>query len=103
MLAAIDQGELVSFHKRVLVRRELASQLRTRAAAALLLAGERAVLTRHTAARMYGCTAADLAPVDILVPYQRRIDRLPGIVVHHGLFTEDDVIHIDGLPLLAPE
>src|SRR4051794_2858410 len=103
MLTALAQGELVSFHKRVLVRRELATQLRTRAAAALLLAGERAVLTRHTAARMYGCTAADFAPIDILVPYTRRIDRLPGIVVHHGVFTEDDVAEVDGLPLLAPE
>ncbi len=103
MLAAIDQGELISFHKRVLVCRELAPQLKTRAAAALLLAGEHAVLTRHTAARMYGCTAADFAPIDILVPYRRRIDRLPGIVVHHGVFTEDDIIRIDDLPLLAPE
>ena len=103
MLAALDRGELVSFHKRVLVCRDLVTQLRTRAAAALLLAGERAVLTRHTAARMYGCTAADLAPIDILVPYGRRIDRLPGIVVHHGVFTEDDIAPIDGLPLLAPE
>ncbi|MFC0544322.1 DUF559 domain-containing protein [Kutzneria chonburiensis] len=103
LLTALARGELVSFHKRVLVSRELVTQLRTRAAAALLLAGERAVLTRHTAARMYGCTAADFAPIDILVPYERRIDRLPGIVVHHGVFSEDDVTEIDGLPLLAPE
>lgn len=103
VLAALTRGELVSFHKRVLVRRELATQLRTRAAAALLLAGERGVLTRHTAARMYGCTAADFAPIDILVPYTRRIDRLPGIVVHHGVFTEDDIAEIDSLRLLAPD
>jgi hypothetical protein len=103
MLDALAKGELVSFHKRVLVRRELVTQLRTRAAAALLLAGDSAVLTRHTAARMYGCTAADFAPIDILVPYTRRIDRLPGIVVHHGVFTEEDIGVIDGLPLLAPE
>jgi hypothetical protein len=100
---AVEQGQLVSFHRHVVVRRELVTQLRTRAAAALLLAGERAVLTRHTAARMYGCTAADFAPIDILVPYARRIARAPGVVVHNGIFTEDDVAEIDGLPLLTPE
>jgi hypothetical protein len=87
----------------VLVRRELATELHTRAAAALLLAGERAVLTRHTAARMYGCTAADFAPIDVLVPYARRIARAPGVVVHNGVFTEDEVVEIDGLRLLARE
>jgi hypothetical protein len=100
---ATRQGQLVSFHRHVLVRREMATQLRTRAAAALLLAGERAVLTRHTAARMYGCTAADFAPIDILVPYARRIARVPGVVVHNGVFNEDDVAEIDGLRLLAPD
>jgi hypothetical protein len=103
MRSATEQGQLVNFHRHVVVRREMATQLRTRAAAALLLAGERAVLTRHTAARMYGCTAADFAPIDVLVPYVRRISRLPGIAVHNGTFTEDDVAEIDGLPLLAPE
>jgi hypothetical protein len=102
-LTALAQGRLVSFHKHVLVRRELTTQFRTRAAAALLLAGERAVLTRHTAARMYGCTAADFAPIDILVPYARRIARVPGVVVHNGVFAEDDVAEIDSLRLLAPE
>ena len=100
---ATAQGQLVSFHRHVLVRRELLTQLRTRAAAALLLAGDRAVLTRHTAARIYGCTAADFAPIDILVPYARRIARAPGVVVHNGVFVEDDVAEIDGLRLLAPE
>ncbi|EWM15782.1 endonuclease domain-containing protein [Kutzneria sp. 744] len=100
---AVRQGQLVTFHRQVLLRREVTTQLRTRAAAALLLAGERAVLTRHTAARMYGCTAADFAPIDILVPYARRIERAPGVVVHNGTFTEDDIAEIDGLRLLAPE
>ena len=100
---ACAQGQLVSFHRHVLVRRELVTRLPTRAAAALLLAGERAVLTRHTAARMYGCTAADFAPIDILVPYVRRIARIPGVVVHNGVFAEDDVVEIDGFQLLAPE
>ncbi|MFC0439127.1 endonuclease domain-containing protein [Kutzneria buriramensis] len=100
---ATEQGQLVAFHRHVVVRRDLANQLRTRAAAALLLAGERAVLTRHTAARMYGCTAADFAPIDVLVPYVRRISRVPGIAVHNGTFTEDDVVEIDGLRLLAPD
>jgi Protein of unknown function (DUF559) len=103
MRTATKQGQLVNFHRYVVVRREMATQLRTRAAAALLLAGERAVLTRHTAARMYGCTAADFAPIDVLVPYVRRISRLPGVAVHNGTFTEDDVTEIEGLPLLAPE
>jgi hypothetical protein len=52
---------------------------------------------------MYGCTAADFAPIDILVPYARRIERVPGVVVHNGVFTEDDIVEIDGLRLLAPE
>lgn len=100
---AVNDGRLVNFHQRILVDRERLTELRTRAAAGLLLAGDRAVLTRHTAARMYGCTAADFAPIDVLVPYARRISRLPGLVVHNGTFTDDDVTEIDGLPLLAPE
>jgi hypothetical protein len=100
---ALAEGRLISFHKRVLVNRDQATQLRTRAAAALLLAGDRAVLTRHTAARMYGCTAADFEPIDVLVPYVRRISRLPEIAVHNGVFTEDDITEIDGLRVLAPE
>jgi hypothetical protein len=103
MRTATQEGQLVNFHRHVVVRRELATQFRTRAAAALLVAGERAVLTRHTAARMYGCTAADFAPIDVLVPYVRRISRVPGIAVHNGMFSEDDVVVVDGLRLLAPD
>ncbi|QUQ70869.1 endonuclease domain-containing protein [Kutzneria sp. CA-103260] len=102
--AAIREGRLVASHRRVLVVRERIADLETRAAAGLLFAGDDAVLTRHTAARLYGCTAANTAPIDILVPYSRRLYQSQGLAIHNGAFVdEDDVAEVSGLRVLVPD
>ena len=91
------------FSRKVLVERDRQLSLQTRAAATLLLAGPRAVLTSHTAARLLGCTAADEGCVHVLVDYHRKVPRVPGVVVHQGLFDEQDVLTLDGLRMLSLE
>ena len=97
----IRHGTLLSFGRRVLIERALALDLPTRAAAGLLLAGPHTVLTSHTAALLHGCTAADAGTVHVLSGYPRQVHRRPGLVVHNGRFSEDDVIELDGLRTLA--
>ncbi|MFL6121621.1 endonuclease domain-containing protein [Actinophytocola sp.] len=87
----------------VLVERDRQLELRTRAAAALLMAGDRAVLTSHTAAVLFGCTAADSGRVHVLVPYDRPLRSTPDIAVHHGHYDETDVVTVDGLRVYALE
>lgn len=99
----ISDGQLTRFSRRVLVERERQLAFKTRAAAALLLAGPRAVLTSHTAARMFGCTAADTGQTHILVDYHRKVPEVPGVIVHKGLFDEQDVTPLDGLRVYAFE
>ena len=99
----IQEGWLVPFSRKVLVERDRQLNLLTRAAATLLLAGSRAVLTSHTAARLLGCTAADEGWIHVLVDYHRKVPRVPGVVVHQGLFDEQDVLTLDGLRVLSLE
>ena len=97
----VDDGQLVTYARRVVIERERLLDFRTRAAAALLLAGPRAVLTRHTAAYLHGCTAADTRQIHMMVDYHRRLTTLPGVVVHRGLYDEHDVVRLDGLRVMA--
>jgi hypothetical protein len=101
--ALIREGRLVRVTRRVLVDRERQLDLWTRAAAALLVAGPRALLSNHTAAALFGCEAADRGEVHVLVNYYRRLSRMPGLVVHHGSFDECEVVNLDGLRVLALE
>jgi len=100
---AVREGELVPFGRQVLVERTRQLDLRTRAAAALLVAGDRAVLTTHTAALLFGCTAAEAGEIHVLVGYDRQIRRAPSMVFHQGLFDEQDVVDLDGLRVHALE
>jgi len=97
----LQEGRLVPFSRRIVVERARQLTLRTRAAATLLLAGPRAVLTSHTAARLLGCTAADEGRTHVLVDYHRRVPRVPGVVVHQGIFDEQDVLTFDGLRMFS--
>lgn len=99
--ALVRDGRLVSFTRNVLVERERQLELRTRAAAALLVVGGRALLTSYTAARLHGCSAADTAQVHVLFDYHRTSHAIPGIVQHQGLFEEQDVVVLDGLRVHA--
>ncbi|WP_173127734.1 DUF559 domain-containing protein [Kibdelosporangium persicum] len=97
----LNEGYLVHFTKQVLVERRRAADLLTRAAATILLAGPDAVLTSHTAVRLYGCDAADDAPIHVLLPYRRRLRSRPGIVVHHSGWEPEQVEELHGLPVLS--
>jgi hypothetical protein len=101
--AELNDGYLVHFSKEVLVERRRAADLLTRAAAAILLAGPDAVLTSHTAARLYGCDAADDAPIHVLLPYKRRLRTRQGVTVHHSGTTPEQIEELHGLPVLALE
>jgi hypothetical protein len=99
----VAEGRLVYHSRRVLVVRERQLELRTRAAATLLLAGSRAALTRQTAAFLYGCTAADTGQIHVLIDYDRRLSSMPGVAVHHGLYDEQDVALLGGLRVMTLE
>lgn len=97
----VAEGRLVAHSRYVLVARGRQLDLRTRAAATLLMAGSRAVLTRATAASLHGCGAAPVGQIHVLVDYHRRLSRMDGVVVHRGMFEEQDVVLLDGLRVMA--
>jgi hypothetical protein len=99
--ADVREGRLTHFSKEVLVERSRAADLLTRAAAAILVAGPAAILTSHTAVHLYGCTAADSAPVHVLLPYKRRVRPRPGMVVHHSAWEPKQVESLYGMPVLG--
>jgi hypothetical protein len=78
------------------------NDLLSRAARALRAAGPTAILNSHTAARLYGCTAADANPVHLLMPDSRRVRRR-GIRVHRGNWERRHVERIHDLRVLALE
>jgi hypothetical protein len=99
--ALLREGRLVAVARDVLVDRTCQLELRTRAAAALLMGGDRAVLTSHTAATLFGCTAASSGRVHILVSYDRPLRSTQDVAVHHGVYDEGDIVLLDGLRVYA--
>lgn len=99
----VHEGRLIRHSRRVVIARDRQLDLRTRAAATLLLAGPRAALTSHTSAYLFGCTAADSGQIHVLVDYHRRLTSMPGVVAHRGLYGEQDVVMLDGLRVLSFE
>lgn len=99
----VHEGRLIRHSRRVLVARDRQFELRTRAAATLLLAGPRAVLSGHTAALLFGCTAADSGQIHVMVDYHRRLTSMPGVAAHRGLYDEQDVVVLDGLRVISLE
>ncbi|MFB9904698.1 hypothetical protein [Allokutzneria oryzae] len=100
---ALRHGRLVQPWRGVVVPRERMGDPRTMAAAALMAIGGGAVLSGFTAASMYGCAAADTHQVHVTVPYSRWPRSRPGLVIRHSRFATDDVVELDGLPVLAPD
>jgi hypothetical protein len=95
--ALLAGGRLVPFARQVLVDRNRQLDLRTRAAASLLLVGHESMLTGHTAAVVHGCTAADADTVHVRVGYGRKLRRQPELMIHQGLIDEDEIVTVDGL------
>lgn len=94
---AIKDGRLRPYSREVLVDMRVAATLTSRAAAAQLHAGADAVLTGFTALELAGCSAAPAGPIEILLPYHRGLRQRPGLRVHHGSITRQDVMDIAGL------
>jgi hypothetical protein len=101
--ALLREGRLVAVTQDVLIERTRQLDLRTRAAAALLMGGDRAVLTSHTAALLFGCGAASSRRVHLLVGYDRPLRSTEDIAVHQGVYDEGDVVLLDGLRVYALE
>ncbi|PRX44347.1 uncharacterized protein DUF559 [Prauserella shujinwangii] len=100
--AALANGVLTQIWRGVVVRSAHALDLRTRAAAAVLLVGRHAVLSGATAVALHGCAAAgDVATVHVTVPYSRSVRSRPGLAVHQNRFAPGDVVSVDGLPVFA--
>lgn len=98
---ALEDRRLVSFSRNVVLDGRRQAEFLTLAAASLLYAGPAAALTGQSALVLHGCTAADRAPIHVLVPYSRRLRRQPGVVVHHGGLQETDVVEVDRLRVLS--
>ncbi|GAA0920311.1 hypothetical protein [Pseudonocardia zijingensis] len=97
---AVRGGELRALWRGVLVEPARLLDPWTRAAAALLTAGPRSVLTGVTAATLHGCGAARSPQTHILLPYGCRTRSRDGLVVHQGSGFADDVEELDGLRVL---
>jgi hypothetical protein len=78
-------------------------ELITRAAKALTLAGPDAVLTSHTAMRLYGCETADDDHVHVLLPHKRWLRARRGVTVHRTPWEPRQTETIHGLKVLALE
>jgi hypothetical protein len=98
--AEVASGLLIPYGRNVLVDHARAAEFQTRAAAAILHSGPRAVLTSHSAARLYGCTAADVAPIHVLMPYDQHLRSRSDLMVHNGRFTAADIAEVQGIRVL---
>jgi hypothetical protein len=97
---ALADHRLTTFSKEVLIDRYRATEFHTRAAASLLFAGPSAVLGGQSALALHGCTAAETAPIHLLLPYFRKLRRKPGLVTHHGQVDPQDVEELGRLRVL---
>ncbi|MBB6378860.1 hypothetical protein BKA01_006120 [Pseudonocardia eucalypti] len=76
----------------------------TRAAAALLAHGRRAVITGPTAAWLHGCTAIDSRATHVMVLYGHPSRSRGGLVVHNAPFpSPDDIVELAGLRVFCLE
>lgn len=99
--AALASGLIHQPWRGVLIPGAHALDLKTRAAAAVLVVGEPAVLSGQTAVALHGCSAAEGQDVHLTVPYSRSVRRKAGLIVHQGCYRSDEVVRIDGLPVFA--
>jgi hypothetical protein len=97
---AITSGELHPLWRGVVVDSSKLLDPWTRAAAALLTAGPRAVIAGVTAAVLHGCRAVDSPVTFILVPYGCETRSRDGLVVHHGRSFAGDAVELDGVRVL---
>ncbi|MGW0518955.1 hypothetical protein [Crossiella sp. NPDC003009] len=100
--AALRAGRLRRIWHDLFVPADRARDRRTRARAALLLAGTPAALTGPTAAEIFGWLPPQTLSVHVAVPPRHRARGRPGLILHPAEFTEEDILLLDGLPVLTP-
>ncbi len=98
---ALASGLLAQPWRGVVVPAADSLKLATRAEAALLLAGQPAVLSGATSLALHGISAAETADIHLTVPYERRVRSKPGLIVHQSDYRQYDVLEIDGLPTFS--
>lgn len=98
---AVANGAMRTLWTGVLVESHRWLDVRTRAAAALLLAGDDAAVCGTTAATLHGCRAIESAEVHVVVRPEHVIKKRAGLVVHHVGFYAGDVVELDDLRVLA--
>lgn len=101
LAAMLDAGDWVELWTGVVVPAPRQGDPATRAAAALLRAGPRAVLSGATAAAMHGCTAGAGPVTHVTVPYDRQVRSSSGLSVRQAWIRESDVVELAGLRVFA--
>ncbi|WP_214367511.1 hypothetical protein [Pseudonocardia sp. H11422] len=103
MRIALESGELISAFGGVVVEPGRAADPLTVVSSAVLAGGDDVVVAGPTAAHLHGCTAVDLLPVHLVVPYGHWFRSGAGLVVHNGRFVERDREMVQGVPVLGLE
>jgi hypothetical protein len=97
---AVASKQVIPLWRGVLVESSRLLDPWTRASAALLTAGPRAVVSGISAAYLHGCRAVESPVTHILVPYGCETRSRDGLVVHRGRAFADDAIELDGVRVL---
>lgn len=100
MANAVAAKEVTPVWRGVLVESTRLLNPWTRASAALLTAGPRAVVSGITAAQLHGCRAVESPVTHIIVPYGCETRSREGLVVHRGRAFTDDAVELDGVRTL---
>ncbi|WP_410668895.1 endonuclease domain-containing protein [Amycolatopsis sp. cmx-4-68] len=101
VLEALATGVLAQPWRGVVIHAADALNLATRAQAALIAVGHPAALSGATSLALHGVSAIDDPAVHLTVPYARRVESRPGLVIHRAEFTPSDVVELDGLPVFS--
>lgn len=101
VLEGLASGVLAQPWRGVVIHAADSLNLATRAQAALMAVGPPAALSGVTSVALHGISAVDDTTVHLTVPYSRRVDSRPGLVVHRAEFTSADVIELDGLAMFS--
>ena len=97
-----DRGLLHRIHRGIYVPGHEALAERARETAAILAAGENAVISHSSAANLWGLAVVEEAGIHVTVIGRRRRSR-PGLIVHYASSLEPcDIRRLHGLPTTAP-
>jgi hypothetical protein len=101
VLEGLATGVLAQPWRGVVIHAADALNLATRAQAALIAVGPPAALSGATSLALHGISAVNDTNVHLTVPYARRVESRPGLVIHRAELTPHDVIELDGLAVFS--